>query len=79
MEGELKADGIVLDYKEIKKIVEEKTINKLDHTNLNDLIKNSSSENVCIWIWEQLKNDLPLKKLTLYETENQFCEYQPRH
>ena len=76
VKGKVKEDGMVVDYKEIKKIVQEKIIEKIDHTNLNDLIENPSSENLCIWIWENLKDEIPLSKITLFETENYFCEYE---
>lgn len=74
-EGKLKKDGMVMDFKKIKEIVNEKVISILDHTHLNDIIKNPSSENICIWIWNKLKKDLPLNKITLFETENNYCEY----
>lgn len=76
IEGAEKKDGMVFDYKEIKKIVEDKVISYLDHNHLNDIVKNPSSENMCVWIWKKLKKYLPVKKIILYETENYFCEYQ---
>jgi len=75
IEGPVKDDGMVLDYKILKKKVKEKVISKVDHTNLNDLLENPSSENIVIWIWEKLESELPLKKIRLYETEDYFCEY----
>ena len=74
--GPVKKDGMVIDYKEIKKIVNGKVVEKLDHSHLNDTIKNPSSENIAVWIWNHLKNDLPLKKIKLYETDNYYCEYE---
>ncbi len=76
MEGEIKKDGMVMDFKEIKKIVNKHIIDKLDHTHLNDTIKTPSAENIAIWIWENLKNHLPgLKKIKVFETENYYCSY----
>ncbi len=71
-----KKNGMIMDFKIIKKITKEKILNKLDHSNLNDFLKNPSVENLCILIWEKLKNDLPLNKITIYETENCFCTYK---
>jgi len=68
-------DGMVMDYKKIKEIVNEKIINKTDHTHLNDLLENPTTENIAAWIWDELKNELPLNKITVYETENCYCEY----
>ncbi len=75
IKGKIEKDDMVIDFKEIKKIVTEKVIRKLDHTHLNDLLENPSIETLCIWIWKNLAPDLPLKKITLFETENSYCEY----
>lgn len=76
IEGEIKSNGMILDFKKIKEIVEEKILEKLDHTHLNDLIENPSAENIVVWIWNALKDSLPLKRLTLYETDDYFCQYE---
>lgn len=76
IKGEMKDDGMVLDYKEIKKIVNKKVVDFLDHTHLNDLLENPSSEHLIIWIWNKLKNKLPLKRIRLYETDNYYCDYE---
>jgi len=76
IEGPVKEDGMVLDFKIVKEVVKEKVINILDHTHLNDTIENPSAENLSVWIWEKLKNDLPLKKVGVYETEDYYCEYE---
>jgi len=76
IEDDIKKDGMVIDYKIIKKIVNEEVIYKLDHKHLNDILENPSTENLLIWIWDKIKNKLPLKKLTLYETENYYAEYE---
>ena len=75
IEGEVQKDGMVHDFKEIKKIVKEKIISKLDHKHLNDILDNPSSEYLAIWIWDKLKNDLPLTKVAVSETDNYTAEY----
>lgn len=74
--GELQDNGMVIDFKIIKETINEKVIEILDHKHLNDIIDNPSAENLVIWIWEQLKNDLPLKKIKVYETEDYSCAYE---
>jgi len=76
IEDTVKDNGMVIDFKEIKRIVNENVIELVDHKHLNDIIENPSSEHVLIWMWEKLKTKIPLTKLTLYETENYFCEYE---
>ncbi len=76
IEGTVKEDGMVIDFKIIKDIVNKKVIDKLDHNHLNDIIDNPSAENLAVWIWDKIKEDLPLKKITIYETEDYACEYE---
>ena len=71
-----KKSGMIIDFKEIKNIVSEQVIDKLDHSYLNDIIENPTCENTLIWIKENLKALKGLKKLTLYETETSFCELE---
>ncbi|HQF42323.1 MAG TPA: 6-carboxytetrahydropterin synthase [Ignavibacteriaceae bacterium] len=78
------ATGFVLDLKELKEIIRENVISKVDHKNLNidtDFMKglNPTSENIVIAIWKQLEDKIPAGKLysiKLYETENNYFEYR---
>ena len=74
--GPIEENGMVLDFKVIKEIVKDKVISKLDHTHLNDTLENPSAENLAIWVWDKLKNELPLKRISIYETENYSCTYE---
>ncbi|MBK7230532.1 MAG: 6-carboxytetrahydropterin synthase [Ignavibacteriales bacterium] len=76
--------GFVLDLKQLKEIILENVISKVDHKNLNldtDFMKglNPTSENIIVAIWNQLKDKIPAGKLyavKLYETENNYFEYR---
>ncbi len=76
--------GFVLDIKELKNIIHKHVIDKVDHKNLNldtDFLKDiiPTSENICIAIWNQLKDKIPAGRLysvKLYETENNYFEYR---
>ena len=78
------ATGFVMDLKELKEIIKENVISKVDHKNLNIdtyFMKglNPTSENIVIAIWNQLKEKIPAGKLyavKLYETENNYFEYR---
>jgi 6-pyruvoyltetrahydropterin/6-carboxytetrahydropterin synthase len=77
VEGEVQDDGMVIDFVELKKIVKERVISKLDHALINDIIDNPSAELIAIWIWDQLK-ELPqgeLKEIKLWETPTSFVTY----
>ena len=59
---------MVVDFDEIDKIVRG-VIERLDHSSLNDIIENPTSENTLVWIWAQLAGSLDgLSELVLWET-----------
>jgi len=76
LKASLQKDGIAFDFVELKKIVEEKVIKKLDHTYLNDLLPQPSTENIALWIWERLKEELPLYEVKVWESPTSFVTYR---
>lgn len=76
--------GYVIDLKELKKIIKENVIKKVDHKHLNldvDFMKNiiPTAENIAVGIWGQLVDKIPTGKLysvKVYETENNYAEYK---
>jgi 6-pyruvoyltetrahydropterin/6-carboxytetrahydropterin synthase len=76
VEGEIdQATGMVIDFYKLNEIVKSKVVNLLDHTYLNDIIKQPTAENISVWAWGQLKNDINIYKIELWETPNSFVEY----
>jgi 6-pyruvoyltetrahydropterin/6-carboxytetrahydropterin synthase len=73
--GELNKKGFIMDFKDLKKIVKELIISKIDHKYLNDIINQPTAENVVIWIWQQLKDKLNLHEVKLYETQDSYVTY----
>jgi 6-pyruvoyltetrahydropterin/6-carboxytetrahydropterin synthase len=75
--------GMVIDLKQLKKIVKEEIIEKIDHRNLNedvDFMKGiiPSIENIIVEIWNILEEKLgkgALHYIKLTETENNYVEY----
>lgn len=76
--------GFVIDQKDLKRVIREKVIDKMDHKNLNidtDFMQGviPTSENIVIAIWEQLVNEIKqgnLYSVKLYETEKNYFEYR---
>ncbi|HCW32499.1 MAG: 6-pyruvoyl tetrahydropterin synthase, 6-pyruvoyl tetrahydrobiopterin synthase [Candidatus Peregrinibacteria bacterium GW2011_GWE2_39_6] len=60
VEGEPASNGLLIDFIVLKRIVTTQILDKLDHSNLNDLFSNPTTELIAIWIWDQLYD---LKKL----------------
>jgi 6-pyruvoyl tetrahydropterin synthase/QueD family protein len=72
--------GCVVDYGYLKRVATKRVIERFDHHNLNyaapELAWRSSTEMLCIYIWEQLIEYLPgLVELQLYETTQSWCNY----
>jgi 6-pyruvoyltetrahydropterin/6-carboxytetrahydropterin synthase len=73
--GDLKPDGMVLDFAIIKKIVEEQVIKELDHKFLNDIFENPTTELIAKWIYDKLSNEFEkfnckIAEITLFEGHN---------
>lgn len=70
--------GWIIDFSDIKSAFKP-IYNQLDHYYLNEIpgLENPTSENLAIWIWEQLKSKLPeLSKVEIKETCTSGCLYQ---
>ncbi len=72
--------GCVVDYGYLKRVAGKRVIERFDHHNLNyaapELAWRSSTEMLCVFIWEQLIEYLPgLVELQLYETTQSWCNY----
>jgi len=75
--------GILMDFADIKAVVKP-YIDYLDHDCLNTLaerdniplLKNPTSENICVWLFRQIKPELPmLHSVVVHETCTSACEY----
>lgn len=69
--------GMVLDFEELKRIVNTHVLAAVDHQVLNDLMDNPTAEHVIAWAWERLKGHLPeLRELRLWETPEYSVVYR---
>lgn len=75
--------GYVIDLKELKDILEEVIIDKVDHKHLNydvDFLRGTipTVENLCVAFWDQLRDRLPsgeLHRIRLYESDQNVADY----
>ena len=76
--------GFVIDIKDLKQIINNKIIKKLDHQNINEVDfmqdKITTTENLCVAIWQELVEPIKqlggkLYKIEIRETENNYFEY----
>ena len=73
-------DGMVVDLDDIKQIVREVIIKRVDHYNLNEIMDcTTTAENIVHWIWHELEAANPefgalLYRLRLWETSSGYVE-----
>lgn len=78
VEGEVEAGrGYLIDYADIKKAIAP-IRDRLDHYCLNEIegLENPTSEVLAAWIWDRLKETLPmLAEVVVHETCTSRCHY----
>ena len=79
IQGDVNDKGWVMNFKDLKAIVNEFVIDKLDHANINDFVKISTAENILIWMRDQIKpriwkrDNVVLWQLILWETPTSYA------
>jgi 6-pyruvoyltetrahydropterin/6-carboxytetrahydropterin synthase len=85
VEGEIDPEtGYVMDFKELKRIVEERVVRSVERRHLNfdvDFLRgiNPTAENIAVAIWRRLAGSLrgaELKRITLHETGKNSVVYE---
>ena len=59
--GAINDKGMVMDFSDLKKAVNDSFIEKVDHSYLNTIIANPTAENICYHIWNVLQYEAGLK------------------
>jgi 6-pyruvoyltetrahydropterin/6-carboxytetrahydropterin synthase len=59
--------GMIIDFFDLEKVINNKILKFLDHSYLNDLINNPTTENVAKWIWQKLEKSLKKHNVILHE------------
>ena len=67
LEGQPDSEGMIIDFIELKHIVNERVISRLDHAYLNEIIPQPSAENIALWIWGELDEKVRRENCKLYE------------
>ena len=76
VEAPLGDDGMAFDFVKLKEIVFREVVDVLDHRFLNDIIPQSTAENIAIWSWEKLSDLVPLVEIKLYESPDSYVTYR---
>lgn len=79
LRGPVREDGFVADFADITSAFEPLR-KQLDHEYLNDIpgLENPTSENLCLWLYQNLIEALGelLFEITVYENETAKCVYR---
>lgn len=72
--------GMVIDFSRLEAEVN-KYVSKLDHTLVNNRVKNPTAENIGLWLWRNIKADLcdidspiKLEGIKVWETPDSYAE-----
>jgi len=73
--------GMIVDFADLKALVNDAVIDRVDHIYLNDHIKNPTAETLVELFVHRLDklmfaNNLELERLRLYETEDSYAEWR---
>ncbi len=71
--------GMVMDFEDLSKIVRTSVLDRIDHSNLNDVTEiYTTAENLAHWIWHSLLaaglTEELLFRIRLWETDTSFVE-----
>lgn len=74
IQGELDKNGLLIDFGDLKSIVNDSIIEVYDHKNLNDFFPCPTAEIMAQEFFKILSHRLPIYKITLYETPTSWVE-----
>ena len=71
--GNTYQDNMVMDFHEMKTTCWN-VIQDLDHKDLNSKFDFPTSENIAMWIFDNLKDKIPISSVKFFEGSNKYCE-----
>lgn len=78
--GPVSEDGMVVDFNDLKTVVNKNIIQKIDHQYLNEILPvRTTCENISLWTWKEIEPyiellNCKLEKITLFETPESKVE-----
>lgn len=78
VEGPVDDNGVVMDFADVKAVVDREVVARFDHSLLNDVLDNPTAEVVAADAWKRLEAaGLPLAWVRLWETPTSSVEIVP--
>ena len=73
--GPVREDGMVIDFAELKAVVDREVVDRFDHQFLNDFFENPTAEVVAAEVWKSLEAaGLGVTHIRLWETQDSSVE-----
>jgi 6-pyruvoyltetrahydropterin/6-carboxytetrahydropterin synthase len=69
LDGTPDAEGMVMDFLELKDLVKKHVLARLDHAYLNDVISQPTAERIALWIWNELDDKIKRRNCSLYAVQ----------
>jgi len=69
LEGIPDEEGMIMDFTDLSDIVKERVVSRLDHSYINDIIEQPTSENIAHWIWDRIETDVRRQNCELSSVE----------
>jgi 6-pyruvoyltetrahydropterin/6-carboxytetrahydropterin synthase len=69
LEGTLDEEGMILDFCELSRIVDERVLSRLDHSYINDILEQPTAENIANWVWDQVEEEVSRPNCRLSQVE----------
>lgn len=66
LKGEPDSEGMVFDFVDLKRAVNEQVLSKLDHSYINDILPQPTAEYIALWIFNALEEPLRRPNCELY-------------
>lgn len=81
LEGQPNFEDMVFDFVELKHMVQDKILSRLDHAYLNDLLPNPTAENIAVFVWKELfplvkRENSSLHEIQVWETKTSGIIYR---
>ena len=75
VEGPVGEHGIVVDFADLRAVVERDVVARYDHCYLNELLDNPTAEALAADVWKRVEAaDLAVSRVRLWETADSFVE-----
>lgn len=58
LKGHPDDEGMVYDFTQLKRVAGQKAIDRLDHAFLNDIMEQPTAENIALWIWHRIEDEV---------------------